>query len=184
MTIGQAVLFILASCCFASYIWALRCFFLKPCQKDNYGMTLIYIFGTIFTVIHLFSLIFFYHTNSVALIIGSILYVLSFGLFWWSIYATQEKPFTVAFSSDVPIYIKDEGPYKLVRHPFYTSYLLTWAAGAFAVQKLPIFISVLVMFGLYWCAACFEEKKFMASPLAAFYRDYKTRVGMFFPKIF
>ena len=45
---------------------------------------------------------------------------------------TYSKPLTVIHSSDTPNHLITSGPYSLVRHPFYTSYLANFAATAVA----------------------------------------------------
>ncbi len=50
------------------------------------------------------------------------LYALSLGLFWWAILTAKGLDF--AFSDNVGN-IVTTGPFRFLRHPFYTSYMLT-----------------------------------------------------------
>jgi protein-S-isoprenylcysteine O-methyltransferase Ste14 len=75
------------------------------------------------------------------------------------------------------------GPYAWVRHPFYTSYLLTWLAGVAATGHLWLLSTVLVMVTIYWRAALLEEKKFFQTALSSLYVAYKSRTGLFAPSL-
>jgi protein-S-isoprenylcysteine O-methyltransferase Ste14 len=66
------------------------------------------------------------------------------------------------------------GPYRFVRHPFYCSYLLTWAE----FRLLP---TVTIMLIIYTRAAKLEEEKFTRSSLAETYKSCRTRTGLFLP---
>jgi protein-S-isoprenylcysteine O-methyltransferase Ste14 len=95
--------------------------------------------------------------------------------------ATRPRRLTPVFSRDVPRHVVRTGPYRLVRHPFYAAYLLTYLAGL-VVTGLPVLLVVLVAMGtLYATAARREEQKFRHSALAEQYRDYAARTGMFWP---
>lgn len=177
------IVFITAIVCFASFSWALQCFFTKPTKK-NIGLGLIYIFGTLFIFVHLFSIIFLYPSNTTIANIGLAFYLSSLCLFWWSVYTNYSKPLSAAFSSDQPLHLINTGPYRIIRHPFYVSYTLSWLAGAIIVDKFWLYLTVIMMFILYWCAAVNEERKFEKSSLATSYKRYQEKVGMFLPKIF
>ena len=73
------------------------------------------------------------------------------------------------------------GPYRFVRHPFYCSYLLTWAAGVVASAQFWLLPTVAIMLIIYTRAAKLEEEKFTRSPLAETYKSYRTRTGLFLP---
>jgi protein-S-isoprenylcysteine O-methyltransferase Ste14 len=73
------------------------------------------------------------------------------------------------------------GPYGLVRHPFYCSYLLAWVAGVFASRQWWLAITPAIMLAIYWRAARWEENKFSNTPLAGQYAAYRAAVGMLMP---
>ena len=75
------------------------------------------------------------------------------------------------------------GPYRVVRHPFYTSYLIFWVAmtlGAWSVWGIAVLVLLTAM---YTVAARTEEAKFAATPMAGEYAEYRKRAGMFWPKL-
>ena len=103
-------------------------------------------------------------------------------LFWWAIATTRRNRLTLAFSNDQPTFLLDQGPYAMVRHPFYTSYILFWV-GAAADAGLPLFWVVpIIVTALYTRAASLEERKFVRSDLATRYQDYQIRTGMLVPR--
>jgi protein-S-isoprenylcysteine O-methyltransferase Ste14 len=91
-----------------------------------------------------------------------------------------ERP-AFAFVPAVPGWFTRAGPYRLVRHPIYTSYLLAWAAAPVACASPLLGLTVLWMLVLHRRAARQEERAFASSPFAAEYAAYRRQTGMFFP---
>jgi protein-S-isoprenylcysteine O-methyltransferase Ste14 len=90
---------------------------------------------------------------------------------------------TLAFSSDTPRFLVENGIYSRVRHPFYLAYTLTWLGGVIAVPGAWTLSTTIVMLILYWAAALLEEKKFASSDYAESYAAYRSRSGMFWPTL-
>lgn len=95
--------------------------------------------------------------------------------------ATAISKLSLAFSEDIPTSLNRSGPYRFIRHPFYTSYSLTWLAAAVASAHPVAFIAMGVMVAFYLTAARSEERKFLSSSLADSYRHYRKSTGMFLP---
>src|SRR4051812_11607227 len=57
---------------------------------------------------------------------GVALELLSLVLFWQAIRASREARLLFAFDVNLPHSIVRTGPYRIVRHPFYTSYIMFW----------------------------------------------------------
>ena len=112
------------------------------------------------------------------------LYLAAAALYGWAIWTTRRRRPSVAFSADQPELLFADGPYRLIRHPFYASYLLYWAAGVIAARQPWLAVTVVLAGGSFLWAALREERKFAASPLATAYRSYQARTGMFVPKLF
>lgn len=108
-------------------------------------------------------------------------YAAAFGLWAWTIVATRSAQLTLAFSRDLPNALIDRGPYRYVRHPFYTSYTLYWLAGSLATLTWWVAAPSIMASIFYVVAARSEERKFAASRLAGAYADYRSRTGMFLP---
>ena len=116
-------------------------------------------------------------------IVAISVYVLAGILFLSAVRANRNWPLTVAFTNDVPGHLITTGPYRYVRHPFYSSYCFTWIAGAVATHSSVLFVTFAFMCLMYAWAARFEEGKFISSELAAEYVQYRIRTGMFLPKV-
>lgn len=170
----------LLSVCLASFAWAMRKFFAQPAGSTA-GMTLIKICGISFGILHVAAIL---ATPGIVLVrgvSGSILYLAALGLFWWSIKTNSRHPLSAAFSPDLPVHLVAHGPYRIIRHPLYCSYLLCWLAGSVVTARIWLAPSVAVMLGIYLVAASREENKFMRSPLCEAYEQYRSHTGLFFP---
>jgi protein-S-isoprenylcysteine O-methyltransferase Ste14 len=110
-------------------------------------------------------------------------YLMANGLFWWALAAHGKSHPAFAFIRVPPTSLTTAGPYRLVRHPIYTAYLLAWCAGAAIAAQPWLLVGVLCMGLFYLSAALQEEKSFLVSALAAPYLEYRRRTGMFFPKL-
>jgi protein-S-isoprenylcysteine O-methyltransferase Ste14 len=84
---------------------------------------------------------------------------------------------------DAPQSIVTDGPYRYVRHPFYTAFLLAQLA---ALLVAPHWLTV---FGLLHAAIALsmtarrEEQRLLGSAFGSGYRDYMQTTGRFFPGI-
>lgn len=118
-----------------------------------------------------------------ALIVALVLEGLSLLLFRATVTASRNRALHFAFDPENPVSLVTEGPYRLVRHPFYTSYILFWgglALGTWSVWSIPV---LAVMITLYIVAARGEERKFLATDMAGEYAAYRSRTGMFVPRL-
>jgi protein-S-isoprenylcysteine O-methyltransferase Ste14 len=166
--------------CFAAFVWGVKSHFRRTGRIPN-GTKLI-------SVLSLSGFIAF----SLHLALGRpngvwqfalFLFVLSLGLFSWTVLTTKKNPPTLAFDDDKPAFLLSSGPYRYVRHPFYLSYILFWTGTATAFSGLLPWLVPAVMLAVYRQAASREEKKFAQSEFASAYERYRERAGMFFPKL-
>jgi protein-S-isoprenylcysteine O-methyltransferase Ste14 len=114
---------------------------------------------------------------------GTACFAAAQGLFWWALAAHGRYRPAFAFVPVAPACLVRTGPYRLVRHPIYASYLLAWLAGAVAAGQPWLLLTVALMGGLYCRAARQEERSFLAGPFASQYREYRKRTGMFVPRL-
>lgn len=115
-------------------------------------------------------------------LMGILLLVASWILLGASLRATEKQKLSLAFSEDLPDRINISGPYRRIRHPFYTSYLLTWLAAFVSTLHPAALIALCLMGGFYVVAALHEERKFFRSKLSDDYQIYRSSAGMFLPK--
>ena len=114
--------------------------------------------------------------------LGIVVEIASAFLFLAAIRASAKARLRFVFDPAHPHTLIAIGPYKVVRHPFYVSYIVFWAGWSVAVWSPYALLSLLLLIALYVAAARFEERNFAASPLAAEHADYKRRVGFFWPR--
>jgi protein-S-isoprenylcysteine O-methyltransferase Ste14 len=110
-------------------------------------------------------------------------YLAGAALFWSAVRATRGKGLAACYQGQVTPELVTTGPYRFIRHPFYTSYILVWVAGYVATGRWPLIFSACVMVFVYDRSARQEEKGFDRSPLAARYRSYKERTGRYLPAL-
>jgi len=103
-------------------------------------------------------------------------------LFAWAARVNRARPLGLAFASSVPDHVQTRGPYALVRHPFYASYLLAFAGGWLAAATPWLAPAFALGLWTYWRAAGREERALLASPVGSVYRAYVQRTGMFVPR--
>jgi len=168
--------------CLCSFVWGMRRFFIRPAGSTP-GMKVTKFCGLFFSVLHFALIVSESEMELPQALLATVLYVVSLTLFWWAIYTNRSNPLSAVFSPDLPRHFVSHGPYAWVRHPFYTSYLLTWLAGVDATGHLWLLSTVLVMVTIYWRAALLEEKKFFETALASLYAAYKSRTGFFYPSL-
>ena len=179
----KTLLTILLLSSFGSFTWGVRKFFVKP-EKLTLGVRLTLGAGTLFSVLHLLTILFWSTLLPVPVLIAALLYIASLAIFWWAIRANHVKPLAACFSDAEAVHLVQHGPYRFVRHPFYCSYLLAWIAGAVGTLNIWLAFTAAIMFVLYLTAAINEENKFAASSLAETYAAYRAATGRFFPKPF
>ena len=117
-----------------------------------------------------------------SLAISLLLFATCLALLFWTAKATRSLRLRVAFDPASPGRVMRAGPYRFIRHPFYTSYVLFWLACAVATLH-PISLGFLIVVAaINVTAARREERAFAGSAFAADYQDYCRTAGMFWPR--
>lgn len=107
------------------------------------------------------------------------LYTAALALFWWSIVTAKSLDF--AFSEHVGS-IVITGPFGLVRHPFYVSYMMAWVGSAWLFNHPVLWLTAGYLGAFYVLSAQKEERLILKSEQAERYRCYQQQVGMFLPR--
>lgn len=107
----------------------------------------------------------------------------SVALFWSAVAAHGRQRPAYAFVRTPPERLVRTGPYRLVRHPFYASFMLAALAGTAASGRPALLLTVAWLAVLYRAVAREEEEAFMSGDLAEEYVAYRTRTGMFVPRL-
>ncbi|MBT8147404.1 MAG: hypothetical protein KJN90_11160, partial [Gammaproteobacteria bacterium] len=75
------------------------------------------------------------------------------------------------------------GPFKFVRHPFYTSYIVIWATNTILFNSILLWISFIALVVFYYRSALKEERLILRSEFEEDYIEMRRNVGMFLPRI-
>lgn len=119
-------------------------------------------------------------TKSVYLGISASLIAIS--LFSWTIIHTKNRGFKVAYSGISESKFTSDGPFKFIRHPFYSAYIFFWIGWIFSTNFNFISIVIcLVLISQYILAANTEEK--FISAACPDYKEYIQSTGKFLPRI-
>lgn len=118
-----------------------------------------------------------------ASIVGVLIELGSLWLFRAAITASREARLAFAFDPAMPHGLVNSGPYRHIRHPFYTSYILFWIGWAIAIWSPWVLPFVIGLIAFYVGAARGEERKFAATALGPDYQRYRESTGFFWPKL-
>ena len=109
--------------------------------------------------------------------------LVSLALFTWTVRTTRNADFALAFSGAQPSTVLMSGPFRYVRHPFYTSYLIFWFATCTATMGSLSWVGLLILLVCYAMAAREEERIMFRGRLSSKYAAYASQTGMFLPRI-
>jgi protein-S-isoprenylcysteine O-methyltransferase Ste14 len=166
--------------CFSSFTWAIYSFFEAPGGMPK-QMRRLGALGLVAFFLELAGVI--TSSNTLMQSCGEVLLVLSLGLFWKSVGSVGGNRLGLAYAAIQPKSVVRNGPYRWVRHPFYSAYILFWLGGAVASANSLLMIVPSIMVLCYYFAARGEEEQLLNSNLKHEYSEYMRRTGMFLPSI-
>lgn len=115
-----------------------------------------------------------------SLFLGCVFYISGILLFWWGI--NTSKNLNYAFGS-FSGQIITSGPFRFVRHPFYTSYMLIWITSTLLFNSILLWITLFYLVAFYLSSAKSEEREILKSESAMEYSAYCKVTSMFIPRI-
>lgn len=105
-------------------------------------------------------------------------------IFWRAVAATRQRGLGLAFGDRTPDAVVSDGIYSLIRHPFYTSYLLYWASWI-ALTNLDIFpIAFALAMLVFYIFAIRKEEHLLSERLGAPYQDLMRNSSRIIPWIY
>src|SRR5690349_18696746 len=111
------------------YSWSLKAHFNSP--KMPTGTVVISV--VVLTTAAIFvALLWIESQPALATLVGLVLEGLALWLFWAAIKASRAARLKMAFDVQNPHGLVTTGPYRYLRHPFYTSYLIFWVGWVIA----------------------------------------------------
>lgn len=113
-----------------------------------------------------------------------VLIVVAYALFFWAARHSARKKLSLAFDDETHVEgIITTGPWRFVRHPFYVSYILFWAACAWATMHLSSIVVLATLVFIYGYSAIREERALGQSRYGEAYLQYRRSAGFFLPKL-
>lgn len=85
--------------------------------------------------------------------------------------------------NDAPQQLVTWGPYARIRHPFYTSFILAFAAAVALSPNLLTVAALVYSVTALTVTAIREERRLLKTDFGSEYRDYMATTGRFFPRI-
>jgi len=164
---------------FAQHVWALRGHFVSTEMNNGArGIALMAIAAALYYL----GLTWALPQPPAAQLVGAVIALSSLALFWAAVGASRRARLRYVFDEGRPETLVTEGPYRVVRHPFYTSYIIYWVGWAIATWSVWSIPPLLVIAVVYTLAARFEERLFAGTPLAGAYDTYRRQAGLFWPR--
>jgi protein-S-isoprenylcysteine O-methyltransferase Ste14 len=115
-------------------------------------------------------------------VLGVVLQAFSVFVFGWCIGTSGRRNLSLAGGESRSTRLLVEGPYAVVRHPFYTSYIIFWLGGV-AVAFSPFTVaSALLMIAIYSRVAR-REDEVLAQRFAGEFAQWHDHTGAFIPKL-
>ncbi len=176
----DAIATVLSLAILQSFNWALRGHFKS--DKMPAGMKVIMIASVITGLVYL-TLMWTREQPPSAQIAGMAIELCAVVLFAAVVVATRRFRFRMAFDDSVPDELVTSGPYRYIRHPFYTSYLIFWTGFAVITCSWLSLPFLFLLGAIYFWAARGEDLKFAATAMADQHSRYRQQAGMFWPKL-
>ncbi len=108
----------------------------------------------------------------------------AFILFFAAVRATRHGGLSLAFSNQTPDAVVDRGIYRIIRHPFYASYILYWVSWLPLTSFDPL---ACLMAGLMIAAyklAARKEERLLTQRLGRSYSGFAQRTWRFLPGVY
>jgi protein-S-isoprenylcysteine O-methyltransferase Ste14 len=117
-------------------------------------------------------------------ILAMVLFSSSLGLLWSAVITHIKKPLYFAFTDQPPDRLSVIGPYAIVRHPVYSSYLIGWLAGVCISGSIVYILIPIIMGMIYLQAIHLEESQYRSSNWSKDYEHYQSKVKKLIPFIY
>lgn len=180
----QVTLFLVELSLFIMFGYVLANWFKNVFQVTRWELYLIKYAAPVFSIAHLAGAYYSPLENHWLYAVGLLLLILSGIIFISAFSVFKNNPPAVAFSNEILTPLKTKGIYRYIRHPFYTSYWLTWIGGTIATANWWLSISAIVLGYVYYKASKEEEQQWLNSSAKEQYRKYMLRTGMFLPSLY
>ncbi|MFW9834409.1 MAG: isoprenylcysteine carboxylmethyltransferase family protein [Candidatus Thorarchaeota archaeon] len=147
------------------------------------SVAIIAFFATMFVYILLPSWIFWAHIEMHIIIrwTGLALAVFSIGLLFWT-HRTLGYQYSAKLEIQKAHKLIEAGPYRHVRHPMYTVFILfSIAVSLIASNFLMLFLSIMIAIPFHWISR--REERMLIEQFGEEYQKYMNRTGRFLPPV-
>jgi protein-S-isoprenylcysteine O-methyltransferase Ste14 len=119
--------------------------------------------------------------NDVLLIIGFILFLCGLLLAVWArVYLGKNWGMPMSEKQDPELVTS--GPYRYIRHPIYTGFLLAIIGSA--ISSSAFWLVLFVFCAIYFIFSAFKEEQLMTRQFPKVYREYKSKTKMLIPFVY
>jgi protein-S-isoprenylcysteine O-methyltransferase Ste14 len=171
-----------AWCTWIGFAAAMRYYF-RGARQRNPAKTFLTLSAFVCTLAQLVVLCVATPASDWRLGLGLACYGLANIVFWSAVWVHGKARPAFAFIDVKPAAFTRNGPYRLIRHPIYSAYLLGWLAGPVIAGQPWLLATVAWMWLLYYVAARQEEKHFAQTAFRDDYDAYRKQAGMFLPRL-
>lgn len=105
-------------------------------------------------------------------------------LFFWAYSTTRKIRFDNIFTTRAPQQLVQQGPYRRIRHPYYTSYLLTYFSTLLLLLEAWNIAALMIILMLYIDAVQNEESLILGSENGSNYQEYRKNTKRFLPGVY
>jgi protein-S-isoprenylcysteine O-methyltransferase Ste14 len=116
---------------------------------------------------------------NVLALFGSLVMVLGYGIFIWSVVARGR--YATSWQMPIDQKLVDWGPYRYVRHPSYLGYFLMFIGFLLMWQNALALIPLIAIPS--YAQITNREEEMLVATFGAKYREYRKHVGRFLPRI-
>lgn len=167
---------------YTAVTWALVRGFVRP-ERIDVRMRLLGMVVTACGITTLTLLCLQQTPGPIAIAAAVTLWSMSTALIVWAIHTLRPAAPGLAFCGQRPRGLVTQGPYAWVRHPLYTSYMLSLAAGFAATGSWLLAPFAAVLCSAYVVAAREEDRILAAGELRGEFEAWRARTGAFLPKL-
>lgn len=114
--------------------------------------------------------------------IGALMLTIGIGLFWSAHHHLGKNFFSLIATREDQVLV-ETGPYKYIRHPIYTAYVLNYIGGGLLASSWVLLFLPAPLFMLMIYFRVGEEERTMVEIFGEPYEAYMRRTGRFLPKI-
>ena len=114
--------------------------------------------------------------------VGVLMLIIGIGLLWAAHHHLGKSFHSLVVLKEDQVLV-ESGPYKRIRHPIYTAYVLNYIGGGLLAGNWVLTFVPVFFFGLLVFLRLGEEEAVLVEKFGDYYRDYMKRSGRFLPKI-